>query len=140
MAWITPITDWEATDYYNHSDLSRVESNTSFLNDLFVLNGYSPATTTFVTSRTNAYIDYYDSLNRIEANILALKECSFQPLTWSAPKTTWVSVIDAFSYIDANRLETNLSGLKAMIDEIVKAYLYCGDSMTTVCGKGTTLF
>ena len=140
MAWITPKTVWDTADYYNYEDLNRVEENTQYVNDLLVSIGYSPTVTGIDTTRTNASLVYYDDLNRIETNIKNLADASYEPLTWETPKTTWVSVIDAFDYSDANRLENNLLNLKNMIDGIVSNVLYCGDSQATICGKGNTLF
>ena len=139
MAWITPKTDWTATDYYNAADLNRVENNTSYIKDLLALLGYYAATTAFNTTRTRESIVYYDNINAVENNIKALKDCSYEPLGWITPVVTWVSVYSAFSYTDANRLESNLANLKLMAERIEDAMLFCG-APTTICGRGSTLF
>jgi hypothetical protein len=139
MAWITPKTDWTATDYYNAADLNRVENNTSYIKDLLALLGYYAATTAFNMTRTRESIVYYDNINAVENNIKALKDCSYEPLGWITPVTTWVSVYSTFSYTDANRLESNLANLKEMVERIEDAMLFCGAS-TTICGRGSTLF
>jgi hypothetical protein len=141
MAWITPVTDWDATEYYNfHVDLERVENNTDYLDDYFSSLGYVSGISSIVTGRDNTALVYYDDMNRIEANILALKTCSYEPLTWSTPNTAWASAATTFDYNVADRLEVNLLGLKTMMESIEAAFLICGDSMTTICGKGNTLF
>lgn len=143
MPWLTPITVWDGATvgkkYYNYVDLNRVENNTSYVKDLLTLLGYYSATTTFVTDRTRESIDYYDSINRIENNIKALRDCSYEPLNWITPFTNWVSVFTKFSYVDANRLEKNLVNLKDLAERIEDAMLYCG-APTTICGRGNTLF
>lgn len=88
----------------------------------------------------NTDIPNFDDLNRIEGNILAIKTAIGEPVGWLTPKTDWVSVVDNFGYIQANRLETNLLALKDLAEQISTGLLYCGDSLTTVCGKGNTLF
>jgi hypothetical protein len=140
-SWITPITDWDATDYYNfHVDLDRVENNTDYLDDYFSSLGYTSGISSIVTGRDNTSLVYYDDMNRIEGNIRKLKDCSFLPLTWETPNEAWESAKTTFDYNVTNRLEKNLLGLKDMIDSIAASLLYCGDSMTTICGKGNTLF
>jgi hypothetical protein len=125
MAWQTPKTDWTSSDYYNYSDLNRVENNTGELENL-VDTYFSIQPLTKITDRTNIHIEYYDSLNRVESNILALKDATFQPLEWETPKTNWQSVSDAFSYVDANRLEKNLVNLKLTIENTIDEMRYCG--------------
>jgi hypothetical protein len=131
-SWTTPKTDWDVSDYYNYSDLNRVESNTEYIKDELVALGYSPTLSTITTTRTNASIDFYDDINRVESNIKALADASYTPLTWETPKTSWVSVIDPFDYSDANRLENNLSNLKTMVENIEAELEYCG---ILICGE-----
>jgi hypothetical protein len=139
MAWITPVT-FVASDYYNASNLNRVDNNTDYIYDMLIDLGYVPSVSGISTSRDRTSLTYYDDLNRIEGNIKNLADNSYEPVGWTTPKTTWVSVVDAFDYTDANRLETNLLALKTMIDSINDALLYCGDTLTTICGKSNTLF
>lgn len=125
-SWIAPKTNWTSSDFYNYADLNRVENNTEYLKDYFSNLGYVPSTTTITTNRTKASIEYFDSLNRIESNIKAIKEASFEPVGWIEPYTTWVSVSKIFSYVDANRLESNLVFLKTMIENIEAEIKICG--------------
>jgi hypothetical protein len=141
MAWTTPVTNWDATDYYNfHVDLERVEANTDYLDDLFASYGYTSGISSIVTGRTNESLVYYDDMNRIEGNIQALADCSWEPITWQTPNVAWESAATIFDYNVANRLEINLQALKDMIDNIADAYLYCGDAQAFICGKGNTTF
>jgi hypothetical protein len=139
-SWTTPVTDWDSADYYNFGDLNRVESNTEYVYDQLVFMGYISSALTLVKTRTNTYLEYYDSLNRIENNMLTLKNSSYEPLGWITPITNWVSVTDIFDYTDANRLESNILALKEMMDGIISNILYCGDAQASICGKGNTLF
>ena len=138
-SWQTPKTDWISTDYYNYDDLDRVEENTEYLDDEFTTLGYTVSTTTYTYPRSRtSFNHYYDDMNRIENNILAIKDGTWEPLTWTTPVTSWASVSQAFGFGDANRLEQNLYYLKEMLDNIKLAFLYCGDSQGAICGKQNT--
>lgn len=129
--------DFVVSDYYNYYDLNRVETNVDTIADLIETFAVRPTLEAIITNRTKTSIEYYDSLNRIERNILALKNATYQPTGWITPKTNWVSVVDAFGYTDANRLESNLANLYQTISNIADAHLKCG---TFNCGQGNTLF
>lgn len=143
-SWVTPIIDWDGTTagrkYYNFGDIDRVEQNTEYLYDEFVAIGYIPAITTFTYPRTTKTIDFFDDLNRIENNILAIKNATWEPLVWTTPQITWASVQQSFSFVDTNRIEQNLLYLYNMLNNIKDAYIYCGDSQTSIAGKGNTVF
>jgi hypothetical protein len=129
--WTTPKIDWTPSDYYNYSDLDRVESNTEYLKDELESIGYEPNISTLVTSRNYTDLVFFDVMNRIEGNIKSLADCSYNPLGWKNPKVDWASVIDNFDYNVANRLESNLINLKEMINDIKEETLFCG---TYYCG------
>jgi len=123
MAWVTPKTDWVSSDYYNFADLNRVENNANEIAAL-IATFTNPITLDSVnTSRDNTSIEFYDSLNRIENNILAF--AIYLPLVWVTPKTNWASLSN-FDYSDANRLEGNLLALYNMINNIIAEFRYCG--------------
>lgn len=133
MAWQTPKTDWTKEDYYNYVDLNRVENNTNEL--LTLLSNYNtPPTLTTIINRNNTNIEFYDSLNRIENNILTIKNATYQPVNWITPVSDWKS-LDIFDYSDANRLENNLLALYILINNIYNSLLYCGNFS---CGQDNT--
>lgn len=131
MAWIPAKTDWTADDFYNYSDLNRVENNTDYIKSALQSLGYTPILSSINTARTKASIDYYDDINRVESNIKALADASYEPLSWLTPELDWISVYKVFDYEDANRLESNLVNLKAMVENISEEIRYCG---TYYCG------
>jgi hypothetical protein len=136
MAWIAPVTH-TAAGYYNVADVNRVENNTDYLSDYIDTNiGDHPATTGIKMDWANTDIPDKDDFNKIEGNIQACRNTfTANPAGWVTLKTTWVS-LDKFDYVDANRLETDLSLLKEMAEDVVAAYLHCGDF---ICGEGTEL-
>lgn len=131
MAWITPKTNWTTSNYYNYSDVNRVENNTDAVADLVETYSARPILDIVKKDWTNADIVFYDAINRIESNILALKNATYQPLDWIVPITNWVSA-DVFDYVDANRLEANLLALYVMINNIIAEFEYCG---SIICGQ-----
>ena len=130
MAWIKAKVNWTKDDYYNFGDLNRVENNTEYLKDEFLSIGYRPSITLVVKNRDNTRFEFYDDLTRVESNILALKNASYQPLEWIIPKVNWQD-LDAFDYNDANRLEKNLVELKATMELIEASLPRCG---SLICG------
>ncbi len=134
MAWITPKTNWTADDYYNAGDLNRVENDIAELVTLMSGYGIQPTITTF-TARDYTRIEFNDDLNRIEGNIQTLRQSLYQPIGWIPPVTDWDST-DPFSYVDANRLESNLLALYTMLDCIKRYILYCG---AFNCGQGNEI-
>jgi hypothetical protein len=122
---------WTSEDYINYRDFNRIERNIVLMQDIIEEITSRPTLETEVTDRTNYSLEFKDSLNRIERNILALKNAFYEPLGWETPKTTWAS-LDAFSYVDANRLENNLANMKIMSERIIAEFEYCG---ALYCGQ-----
>lgn len=137
MAWIPAVT-FTSSDYYNYGDLNRIENNTDYIADYIETFAERPAVGTAKTDWANTDIVFYDDLNRVETNILALKTAIGEPVGWLTPVTDWAS-LDVFDYNDANRLDGNLSALKNLAEQINAAFLFCGD-WNNICGRGNTLF
>lgn len=157
MAWITPILDWDGVTvgsgitwetlslawediaipwelmsslsgrkYYNYYDLDRVENNAQFVYDLLISFGYVFDIEPVVTGRNKQVIVYFGDLNRVERTIKKLSDESYVPAGWIDPKTDW-ETLNIFSYIDANRLETNLYLLKTLLENIQLSFIHCGN-------------
>ncbi|MHB1654122.1 MAG: hypothetical protein ACYCVD_16850 [Desulfitobacteriaceae bacterium] len=134
MSWQTPVTNWTAQSYFNYTDFNRIEGNSAAIATLLQACGYNVTLTT-ITSRDYSTLDFYDSLNRIEGNILALfNSYAVAPLGWILPKTTW-SYDQPFSYLDTNRIEGNELALYNMVSGIIQEYPVCGQSLS-ICGLG----
>lgn len=132
MAWTEPVTNWTAQRYFNDSDFNRIEENTAAIAALLATCGYTVSLTT-ITSRDYSTLDFYDSLNRIEGNILALYNVyAVAPPGWIPPKTTW-TYDEPFSYTDTNRTEGNELALYTMLNGIIQEYSVCGQSLA-ICG------
>jgi len=134
VAWITPKIDWDSTDRYNFADLNRVENNTEYVYDLLVLRGYISELLVFIKSgRSITYLEFYDSMNRIESNIEKLGDSFFLPDGWEPMNTNWVSGETPFDYQVANRLENNLYLLEDLLRRIPQLSTICGDPLS-ICG------
>jgi len=132
MAWQTPIVS-NATSYFNYTDWNRVEGNCAAIAALLITCGITVSLTTVTSRADGSYLDFYDSLNRIEGNILALYAAyNVAPAGWVVPKTTWI-YDQPFSYVDTNRMENNTLGLYNQVNGIIQEYVLCGQSLT-ICG------
>jgi len=135
MAWIAPVTTWAITDYYNYDDVNRVENNTDYIADYVeTYLGNRPAIVGTKTDWANTDIVYAANMQRIESNVTLIKTRLGTPTGWGT-SVTWVTLLK-FDYVDANRLETNLSLLKTMAENQVASLLWCGNF---ICGEGTEL-
>lgn len=134
MAWIAPATS-NALSYYNYTDWNRVENNVGVLVTLIQACGYNLTLTTVTNRADGSYLDFYDSLNRIEANILAVYNCyAIAPPGWVTPITTW-TYDQSISYVDTNRMEGDELGLYNMVNGIIQEVPFCGQGLQ-ICGLG----
>lgn len=132
MAWQIPVVS-SATSYFNYTDWNRIEGNCVALAALLQTCGYIVALTTVTSRADGTYLDFYDSINRIEGNILALYTCySIAPSGWITPKTTW-TFDQPFSFTDTNRMEGNTLALYNLVSGIIQEYVVCGQSLA-ICG------
>lgn len=128
MAWIPPKTNWTSQDYYNFEDLNRVENNTEYINELLKLLEYN-IDLVIEKDRDVVRIEFAKNFNRIEGNIDLIKV--YRPKNWIAPKLDW-KYDTPFSYVDANRLENNLSVLYNYAKGNIDNFKCCG---AYICGE-----
>jgi hypothetical protein len=122
-------TDWTADDYYNYTDLNRVELLIETLKSKIEEFRNKTITLVAITNRTKESIEFANSLRRIELNILFLGNELNTPSGFTTPKTEW-SYNQTFSFEDANRLEKNLVILNNYVVSQLSAYYYCGQYIT----------
>ncbi|MGL4571864.1 MAG: hypothetical protein ACRCVJ_12455 [Clostridium sp.] len=131
MNFIKPKLNWNRADYYNASDLNRVENNTLVLAN--ILSKYFKDTKIITEVRRDfKSITFAEDLNRIESNIELIRDNFHTPFVFEVPKVNW-AIGDRFSFIDANRLENNLWHLFLLINNATDNFKYCG---TLNCGEG----
>lgn len=123
-SWITPKTNWTSSDYYNATDLNRVENNIAYVRQQLAALNYTMPVLVVNTSRVNTDFDYVSSINRIENNMDAIRLAFVTPSTWQ-PAITWTSDTK-FTHSEANRWESNVSALNALATVVPQAFRYAG--------------
>lgn len=129
MAWIPLKIDWKKDDDYNFQDLNRVENNTEVIAAMISIFGSAPVIS-IIKNRDMKYIEFADSLNRIEGNINLLAQ-RYKPAGWIENKLSW-KANDPFSYGDAIRLEKNLALLHFYYQGNADNFRHCG---SYICGE-----
>jgi hypothetical protein len=124
MAWITPKTDWLATDFYNFDDINRVENNTVEVRSYLVSIGYNIPSIVTITNRVGKSYDLVSSINRLEANLDTIKNNFVTPPNWQN-SVFWDSGTK-FTEIHANRWESNVQLLYTYAQLTFQAYRYSG--------------
>jgi hypothetical protein len=131
--WQAPKTNWNASNYFNYSDFNCIENNINVLISLLQICGYNLNLTIIASRADGSYLDFYDSLNRIEGNILSVYNCyKNAPSGWLTPVTNWTYDMP-FSYVDTNRMENNELGLYNMLNSVIQELPYCGQGFE-ICG------
>lgn len=130
---------YTALSYFNFNDYNIAEFNTRAVADLMNVYGYNITLATSILNRDMFYLDFWDSLNRIEGNILAIQQSlSYVPLGWIAPVTNWYYNMP-FDFNTANRWQIDINSLFVNINNIITELIYCG-APNTICGMDSTYF
>lgn len=126
MAWVTPKTDWTSNDYFNISDLNKIEGNIQYLSDLIESYATAPTLDTVKTDWDNTDFPYADELARIESNVEELGLAHSKPTGWINTVTDWVTGPIGSGYVMVNRIETDLLLLYNSINGTIDYLLSCG--------------
>ena len=130
-SWETPVTNRTSTSKYNYTDPNRVDNNSRYLEEYIEANIGYPITLDAYTTQTVNSLPTNALINLLEGNINAIKDAiGFTPTGWQALSEAWAGG-QAFLFTDANNLETDLTLLKTMAENIYAAMVYCG---TFYCG------
>lgn len=125
--WYTPKTDWKwdgENDRINAEDFNAVETNITSTRALLEYIQYSIPAITVVDDRTQTYVDYLDSINRLEGNLETLRTNFLTPPGYPGTKA-WSRGI-GFNHEDMNRLELDIKLLFEMLFKVYKGFVYCG--------------
>ena len=118
--------DWLPSDYYNAEDLNRVEQATLVVRDrVIVFRGQIVPIDGTNTTRDETTIEFADSLNRIETNILRLKLTFPETYLFNSSKTDW-TYDSPFTFVDARRLEQDLYNMWYRIENNISYIPYAG--------------
>lgn len=105
MSWITPKTDWVASDRFNITDYNRIRNNISFLHEeaVKVFGGFNIEDMGEDISTYTAMWDY-QMFNAIEDNIDILNEHMLKE-SYGAKKTYYENGV-FINYEELNRIES----------------------------------
>ena len=135
-SWITPVTDWNSSEYYNFADANRVDNNTRYLLEYIQTNiGYVLTLDAYTTQDINS-IPTNALINLLEHNINSIRNAiGSDPLLWATLNESW-SGGSSFSFTNANNLENDLVALKTTLENICLAFRHCGSFN---CGSKMTI-
>jgi hypothetical protein len=118
--------DWLPSDYYNAEDLNRVEQATLVVKErVITFRGQLIQIDSPKTDRTEKTIEFADSLNRIETNLLRLKLTFPETYVFNPSKTDWTHDTP-FSFADARRFEQDLYDMWYTIENNISNIPYAG--------------
>jgi len=121
------VTDRVSGSYYTYTDLNRVGEAIQYLADL--LNGYGYAVS--INSKTDwaaGDIPRLAQATTYLANVQALIDTyHILPTTPNLPED-----LEFLTWVEANDIEQILSDMKTLLENMIAAFRYCGD---TYCGE-----
>lgn len=122
MAWQTPKTDRTSANkgYLHYDVLNRIENNCEYIAQLLNVN-LIPVTITVKTNWTAADFPFLTQINRIRANVNALKTAYYH--AGIAPE---IIIHNTLDWIDANTLEQNLLNINTLLQNMIAAFKYSG--------------
>jgi|SRR3954451_13017696 hypothetical protein len=119
--------DWLPSDFYNYSDLNRVETAIDVVKKRVAeYRGLLVTIDSPKTDRTEKTIEFSDSLNRIETNLARLRLTFSEEYGFPVMKTNW-KYNDAFSFADARRYEQTLYDMYYTIENNISSLPYAGE-------------
>lgn len=132
MAWQTPKTNWQATDFFNIEDWNRIVGNIEYVKSLCP-ELYPEFSIADMNTKTYSDYLYAREINTIESNIYKINSSTF-PIGASEQKK-WVSNAKAPSYEDFNRWESIILRIK----ESLEGQLECLPRLSFILGTGGDL-
>lgn len=132
MAWQTPKTNWQATDFFNIEDWNRIVGNIEYVKSLCP-ELYPDFSIASISEKTYSDYLYAREINDIENNIYKINSSTY-PLKVDGQKN-WVSNANAPSYVDFNRWESIILRIK----ESLEGQLECLPRLSFILGTGGDL-
>lgn len=119
MAWVTPKTDWVATDRFNIEDFNRIKNNILFLQS-WAREVFSYVPLDNMGEDIDSYTAYWnvDYFNAFENNIDALNE-GIRQLDYGI-KMTFAENGYFINFTELNRIESATADMKRLCDEQYK--------------------
>ena len=129
MAWTTPKTDWQGSDYFTASDWNRISLNVAYISDKLGI-AYEPL---LVTNGQPLRSDICNEVTDMLETLYAALNASWNR-GYVAPRVDYGS---AWNSRDLNIIEDMLLNMKAQLDgtlnndvEYYPDEIYCGDTIS----------
>lgn len=104
MAWQTPKTNWEKTDYFNIGDYSRIKGNLEYLRDLAIQAYKEFYIEEMAADKTYGDYIYADEFNLIEQNLETIRSSTY--LFEIGKQKTYYPNQPTPDYTELNRIES----------------------------------
>lgn len=116
MAWITPKTNWVATDYFNPEDYNRITGNIQYIKQKAIELWGNIQTPALSPDKNYASMIYASEMNNIETAVANVNANTFK-LELGASKTYAPNNTNAsLNNVDLNRIESAILRLKVTLD------------------------
>lgn len=131
MSYLTPKTDFTASDYYNYTDINRVAGNIQYMADLLRDSGYEINLLPFAPDFTQSTLPYLQLINTLEENLERLRlAIPLEPRDYLAARQWYHTADERYErnpmYPDANRWEENIELLRKILVSLREDWLSCG--------------
>ena len=114
MAWITPKTDWESSDYFNIEDYNRIRGNIQYVYE-YALRLYKIFGIDVMQERALGDAVAAELLNDVENNLDKIVENTYNLIEYR-PGKNFEPGQAAWNYDDLNRIERNLLLIITMLE------------------------
>lgn len=135
MAWQTPKTNWQATDYINYEDYNRIQGNLKHIADEFNLLIQS------YTQQDEDDFPYADKWNIAENNLEQINQLTYEFEIGS--KKQFMANDKYIDYIELNRLESATAKIHYVylnqLENGKHLAFRLGGTKIFDCPRGTTL-
>jgi len=129
--WITPKTDWKATDSFDlYTDYFRIKNNMLEVKKL-VMGLYGDPNMIPLDDYGIADVGFADFYNNVERNIDRLADAGYRSPD-IPPTKTWRDNYPVWTYLDLNRIERSLALMYGGLNRICRQaipILLGGDAM-----------
>ena len=114
MGWITPKTNWVATDFFNASDYNRIVGNIYAIRlQAYQLRGDIPIDPMVITKSYDSML-YASEFNLIEHNLTIINQYTYN--FDIGEEQTYFANQNTPTYAEYNRIESALARIKAQLD------------------------
>jgi hypothetical protein len=134
MAWITPVTDWAITDYFNFADWERIDGDVDVVKAMLDAAGYLDIPLNTLVTPTIYTIPTADDINDFVENIDRVRVSACLPPALGLVELNYVYIGGANEtapdYADVNDWERDLELIYDNLPKAILFWVHCGVSAT----------